>query len=187
MGCLKAAGCWSKSPLGRLSSSFSSFFSGHLKKDTPVMFTLLVMGMACLMAPTIVLGEANPEAEADPQFFYNPYPYPAAYWGYPQYQPANYYYPTQTSYQPIYHNPRVVSVATVEKKPEPEVPVVTKKHQIRPIVPVFDYLRSGNSQVVYLRPDEVGPEPEVENQKVLTYSVPYTQAYLNRVPAANFY
>ena len=54
------------------------------------MFTLLVTGLTCLMA-SMVSGEA--EAEADPHFFYNPYPsYPTSY--YPSYPSYPYYYPT---------------------------------------------------------------------------------------------
>ena len=74
----------------------------------------------------------------------------------------------------------------VEKAPKPEM---TKKHYLRPIVPVFDYFRSGNSGVTFLRPDEVGPAPvektnEKNGQNIVAYSVPYTEAYLNRVPAS---
>merc|ERR1712226_52688 len=51
------------------------------------MFTLLVTGLTCLMA-SMVSGEA--EAEADPHFFYNPYP------SYPYYYPTSHYtYPTR--------------------------------------------------------------------------------------------
>ena len=75
------------------------------------MFTLLIMGMTCLLAST-----AKAEPEADAQYFYNPYP-AYNYWRtpittsyYPTYQPPiTSYYPTYPSfrYQPLAYYPRI--------------------------------------------------------------------------------
>merc|ERR1712076_205713 len=139
---------------------------------------------------------ASAKPDADAQFFC-----------YPSYQhtysPPSYYYPSYQYTAPSYYYPSYVypSVPKVQvhKQVEPvkdpvvvdfnldvnyaeEEPVVeTKKdHKLRPIVPFFG-LRSG--QVQFLRPDEVKPTPEQDEKNVLAYSsVPYTQAYLNRIP-----
>ena len=135
------------------------------------MFALWIIGMTCGLLASSVSGEA----EADPQFLYNPYP--VSYWNQPLY-----YYPSYT-YQPIYHYP-TVNVKKVEK-------VETKKHKLRPIIPFFGGLRTRTApQVSYLRPEDVPEVQQVQNDKIVTYSlpsVPYTQAYLNRVPASNFF
>ena len=129
---------------------------------------VLFLGLTCLMASTEVTGEA----EADAQFFYNPYP---SYW----HQPV-YYYPSY-QYHPVYYYPKTTVKAV-------KAPEVQKKQPLRQIVPVFDYLRSGTPQVSYLRPDEIKtPVAQPSNEKnIVTYSLPYTQAYLNRVPATRF-
>merc|ERR1711988_974823 len=59
---------------------------------------------------------------------------------------------------------------------------------LRPIIPLFDYVRNANSQVTFLRPDQA-PEPEnqevEENSHLVQFrSLPYTQAHLNRIPVA---
>ena len=79
------------------------------------MFTLLVTGLTCLMA-SMVSGEA--EAEADPHFFYNPYPsypyyYPTSYYPYPSYP---YYYPTSHYTYPTRFVKTSAAAATPVKK-----------------------------------------------------------------------
>ena len=114
------------------------------------------------------------EAEADPQFLYNPYPY--TYNAYqPVYQP--YYYPSYS--YPTYTYPSYPSYPSVTTK---SVPAKEEKPQIRKIVPIFDYLRSGD--VTFVRPDEVRPvKDDPKQNQIFQYSIPYTQAYLNRIPA----
>merc|ERR1712223_1499020 len=85
------------------------------------MFTLLVTGLTCLMA-SMVSGEA--EAEADPHFFYNPYPsypyyYPTSYYPYPSYP---YYYPTS----PYTYPTRFVKTSAAAAPPEAH-----KKHPLK--------------------------------------------------------
>jgi len=203
------------------------------------MLTLFIIGMTCLMA---VQGE--PEAEADPQFFYpNTYPVYNNYYHpgfYPvvrtplvqkasvvqktaevkaekpvvftQYPTA--FYPTQSFYQPFLRYAPVVYYPTTypgflqQAKPAPvteedtvdDAEVIdtrdalamtqdTMTHKpLRPIIPLFDYVRNANSQVTFLRPDQA-PEPEnqeaEENSHLVQFrSLPYTQAHLNRIPVA---
>jgi len=126
--------------------------------------------------------------------------YPS-YPAYPTYQPAAYYPPTfrytPLSYYPSY--PRFVqqTLPAVEKDVEESEEVIQTRDSmanakpLRPIIPLFDYVRNANSQVTFLRPDQA-PANEIpetgENDKFLIQfrSLPYTQAHLNRVPAANF-
>jgi len=68
------------------------------------MFTLFVIGMACLMA---VQGEPEAEAEADPQFFY-----PNAY-------------PVYNNYYPHFY-PSVVRTPVVQKAPSEKVPKIVR-------------------------------------------------------------
>ena len=85
------------------------------------MFTLLIMGMTCLLAST-----AKAEPEADAQFFYNPYP-AYNYWRtpittsyYPTYQPPiTSYYPS-FRYQPLAYYPRIVQAQPVATEEEDE-------------------------------------------------------------------
>ena len=147
------------------------------------MFALLIMGLMASMA----------SAEPDPQFFYYPsYSYSAPSYYYPtyptyQYTSPSYYYPSV--YPSYVYQPTVKKVVSTPAKVEtPKVtPEVTLNKQskplLRPIVPAFDYLRDGSNTVTFLRPDEVKPTSEEDETNILTYTVPYTQAYLNRVPA----
>merc|ERR1712026_245263 len=121
-------------------------------------------------------------AEADAQWFYPSYPtytYSSPSYYYPSFHTyPTYQYTAPSYYYPSYvYPPKVVSSKVVPQKAEVQTPEVTIKKQeaprLRPIVPVFDYLRSGNSQLTY----------EEDETNILTYSVPYTQAYLNRIPA----
>lgn len=138
--------------------------------------------LTAVLALTMTLAASvSAEAEADPQFFY--YPTYPTYWQ----QPVYHYYPSAFQYHPVYYYPRTVSTTTVKKQDPEPVQTEQKKHHLRPIVPVFDYLRSGASQVTYLRPDEVSPSVPESDSNIVTYSVPYTQAYLNRVPATNYF
>ena len=120
------------------------------------MFTLLVTGLTCLMA-SMVSGEA--EAEADPHFFYNPYPsypyyYPTSYYPYPSYP---YYYPTSHYTYPTRFvktsaaaaTPEAPKKETVEAIPEAPAAVATPNALpsvplIRRIVPFLDVLRTGD-------------------------------------------
>ena len=130
------------------------------------MFTLLVTGLTCLMA-SMVSGEA--EAEADPHFFYNPYPsYPTSFYpSYPSY-PTSYYpsYPSYPYYYPTlgsrYTYPtRFVKTSAAAATPEapkkeiveaiPEAPAAVATPNalpsvplIRRIVPFLDVLRTGD-------------------------------------------
>lgn len=157
------------------------------------MFALYTLGLTCLMAST-AYGEAQffyPTAShhvyAPRQHVYSPWqsPYANSFYYpqyqsqyYPQYQQPLVYYPS-APYQPQQPQVQVSSAASkpveVEKKEE--------KHALRQIIPTFDYLRSGGSGVSYLRPDEVRPQPVQNEKNIVTYTVPYHQAYLNRVPA----
>ena len=123
------------------------------------MFTLLVTGLTCLMA-SMVSGEA--EAEADPHFFYNPYPsypyyYPTSY--YPSYPSYPYYYPTSHYTYPTRFVKTSAAAATPEAAKEetaeavpvvPEAPAAVATPNslpsgplIRRIVPFWGYLKSG--------------------------------------------
>ena len=170
-----------------------------------VMFALFIMGLMASMA----------SAEPDPQFFYYPsYSYSAPSYYYPTYHYPTYPYVAPSYYYPSYVYPKKVE-APPKKVAEPEEmapevvePQVTvkkvEKPLLRPIVPFFG-LRSG--EVQFLRPDEVinllilpmdilysmifalqaRPQVEQDEQNVLAYSsVPYTQAYLNRVPVVSY-
>ena len=115
------------------------------------MFALLILGVMASMA----------SAEADAQWFYPSYPtytYSSPSYYYPSYHTyPSYQYTAPSYYYPSYvYPPKVVSSKVVPNKVEVQTPEVTVKNQepprLRPIVPVFDYLRSGNSQVTYLRP-----------------------------------
>merc|ERR1711953_607013 len=151
------------------------------------MFTLLVTGLTCLMA-SMVSGEA--EAEADPHFFYNPYP------SYPYYYPTSHYpYPTRfVKTSTAAATPEAPKKETVEAIPEAPAAVATPNALpsvplIRRIVPFLDVLRTGDG-VAWKRPDEVDDvtEPEPNQNKISWYNtVPYTQAYLNRIPASSYY
>ena len=106
------------------------------------MFTLLVTGLTCLMA-SMVSGEA--EAEADPHFFYNPYP------SYPYYYPTSHYtYPTRfVKTSAAAATPEAPKKETVEAVPEAPEAVVTPNALpsvplIRRIVPFLDVLRTGD-------------------------------------------
>jgi len=124
---------------------------------------------------------------------------------YPTYQPV--YYP-QAFYQPlasypIARYPFIQPVAQpVEQPKETETETeevieasspltrdaMTHQH-LRPIVPLFDYVRNANSQVNFLRPDQAPAAPEIqengENDALVQFrSLPYTQAHLNRIPVA---
>ena len=154
------------------------------------MLTLLVIGMTCLTASV--------SGEADPQFFYNP----GSYFG------NSYYYPTYPTYQPAYqpaYNPFLyhpayyyptmqAPKAALDDQPEPEIakPEKEDKHQsIRNIVPFFTtpFIRGaaapGAFNVQFAKPAE-GEHVKPEEQAALTYTVPYTQALLNRIPAAYY-
>merc|ERR1712062_457768 len=202
------------------------------------MLTLFIIGMTCLMA---VQGE--PEAEADPQFFYpNTYPVynnyyhpgfypvvrtplvqkatvvqkktevkaekPAVFTQYPTaFYPTNFYQPF-LRYAPVVYYPTTYPGFLQPSKPAqvPEADSVEEAEVIdtrdamtsamtqdamthkplRPIIPLFDYVRNANSQVTFLRPDQA-PEPEnqeaEENSHLVQFrSLPYTQAHLNRIP-----
>merc|ERR1711963_450449 len=133
-------------------------------------------------------------AEPGPQFFYYP-----SYSSAPSYYYPTYHYPTYPYVAPSYYYPSYVYPKKVEAPPkkvaepeemapevvEPEVTVKkVEKPLLRPIVPFFG-LRSG--EVQFLRPDEARPQVEQDEQNVLAYSsVPYTQAYLNRVPVVSY-
>jgi len=197
------------------------------------MFTLFVIGLTCFMASMV---SAEPEAEADPQFFYNPYPTYPTYNPYPIqntiYNPTvvqkvakttpvktpittyypnlfrNTYYPTyQPTYQPIYqptfrypayptfrypsYYPNVVqalpSKQVAQKDGEETDGEAPAPAPFRAIIPQFQFpnMRGAITQgVTYLRPNEGVPQI-AQHDKVLAYNtVPYTQAYLNRVPVA---
>jgi len=70
------------------------------------MFTLFVIGMACLMA---VQGEPEAEAEADPQFFY-PNTYPVYNNYYPNFYPSVVRTPVVQK-APVYEPPKIVRTA----------------------------------------------------------------------------
>lgn len=125
------------------------------------MLAFLTFVLALMMASTV-----SAEAEADPQFFYNP---------------VQYYYPSYPQYHPYYYLPVVKSFNPVV------VPNAAEKHEIRQIVPVFDYLRSG--EVAYFRPNQAPKVQPVQGhqQPIISYTVPYTKAHLNRVPVSSFY
>ena len=106
---------------------------------------------------SMVSGEA--EAEADPHFFYNPYPsypyyYPTSYYPYPSYP---YYYPTSHYTYPTRFvktsaaaaTPEAPKKETVEAIPEAPAAVATPNALpsvplIRRIVPFLDVLRTGD-------------------------------------------
>jgi len=187
--------------------------------------------------------QGEPEAEADPQFFYpNTYPVynnyyhpgfypvvrtplvqkatvvqkktaevkaekPAVFTQYPTaFYPTNFYQPF-LRYAPVVYYPTTYPGFLQQAKPAPvaenesvddaEVIDITRDamtqdtmtHKpLRPIIPLFDYVRNANSQVTFLRPDQA-PEPEnqevEENSHLVQFrSLPYTQAHLNRIPVA---
>jgi len=126
---------------------------------------------------------------------------------YPTYQPV---YIPQAFYQPrlVYlpgrypmylpHKPAAKPVNQPEETETETEEVIEKSsltrdamtHQhLRPIVPLFDYVRNANSQVNFLRPDQAPAAPEIqengENDALVQFrSLPYTQAHLNRIPVA---
>jgi len=132
---------------------------------------------------------------------------------YPTYQPVAYYppftgyaprliYPTTQLVYPAARYPLLQPVAQpAEQLEETETETeevieantltrdaMTHQH-LRPIVPLFDYVRNANSQVNFLRPDQAPAAPEIqengENDALVQFrSLPYTQAHLNRIPVA---
>merc|ERR1711953_1204009 len=154
--------------------------------------------------PNGLYGLRRGRGRSRPSLFYNPYPsypyyYPTSYYPYPSYP---YYYPTSHYTYPTRFvknsaaaaTPEAPKKETVEAIPEAPAAVATPNALpsvplIRRIVPFLDVLRTGDG-VAWKRPDEVDDvtEPEPNQNKISWYNtVPYTQAYLNRIPASSYY
>merc|ERR1711935_795147 len=141
--------------------------------------------------PTVVQKVAKTTPVKTPITTYYPNLFRNTY--YPTYQPVyqpTFRYPTYPTFRYPSFYPNVVQAVpskTVAQKDGEETDGETPAPApFRAIIPqFFPNMRGALTQgVTYLRPNEGVPQV-AQHDKVLAYNtVPYTQAYLNRVPAA---